>query len=155
MIIISDSTVLINFAYLNLFDKLYEFFGTIIVPKKVYKEVYVDGGAKPGSKEVLDAKSSGWIIVEEINDTHFYDKLTMLHDGEREALTLAHQYGESFVLTDDNAARYACRRFLPLATCYTTFEVGEVMYQRGLVRMSYIEMAINLRQLKKKNSRLR
>lgn len=147
MIIISDSTVLINFALLNLFDKLYEMFGIIIVPKTVFKEVYLDGEAKPGSREILEAKKSGWIKVEAIKDHGFFDRLTDLDLGEREALTLAYQYGECYLLTDDVAAKRACKRYLPLTTCFTTFEIGEGMYKKGIISMNHIEMAIKLRQL--------
>ena len=60
MIIISDSSVLINLAkvgYLHLVPSLYEH---IIIPTAVYEEIVIYGKGKAGVKEIEKAK---WIEV--------------------------------------------------------------------------------------------
>lgn len=47
MIIVSDSSVLINLAWLNHLDLLKELDGEVTIPQAVWDEVVVTGGGKP------------------------------------------------------------------------------------------------------------
>ena len=65
MLVVSNSSVLINLAILGRLRLLEMKFSEIVVPKAVWQEVVVDGKGKPGAKEV--GKSS-WIKMKNIKD---------------------------------------------------------------------------------------
>jgi predicted nucleic acid-binding protein len=58
MIIISDSTPLINFAKLGRLDLLQKLFEKVYIPEAVYYEVVIEGEDRPGAVEV---KTATWI----------------------------------------------------------------------------------------------
>ena len=151
MIIVSDSTVLINYAVLGLFHTLKSLFGLIVVPRTVYKEVYGEGNHKPGSAEVHAAKLAGWIDVHDYVNIKFYNRADIrhLHLGEREAITIAYEKGQGHLLTDDKDAIEVCERILAVIGIYhlTTFDVCELMREKKIIKINEIERSMRLRQL--------
>lgn len=60
MIVVSDSSVLINLAWIQQLDLLPRLYGEVIVPMAVWQEVVADGADKPGAEEV---KTAVWLQV--------------------------------------------------------------------------------------------
>ncbi len=58
MIIISDTSPIINLAAVGQLDLLRQLYGHIIIPQAIYDEIVVAGTGQPGAHEV---KAAGWI----------------------------------------------------------------------------------------------
>ncbi|MEM7533215.1 MAG: element excision factor XisI family protein [Chloroflexota bacterium] len=84
MIIVSNTSPLINLAlvgHLNLLKKLYK---KVLIPQAVYDEIVIDGAGQPGAKEV---EEYDWIQVRSIRNTHLVEVLKQdLDRGEAEAI---------------------------------------------------------------------
>ena len=65
MVVISNSSPLINLSIIGRLNLLERKFSEIIIPEAVWREVVVDGVGKPGTKEVEQA---GWIKVHDVKD---------------------------------------------------------------------------------------
>ncbi len=52
MIVVADSTILIALGTARQLLLLRELYGAIIIPRRVYEEVVVDGKGMPGAAEV-------------------------------------------------------------------------------------------------------
>ncbi len=103
MIVISNSSALINLVIIGRLDLLREKFGEIIVPQAVWQEVVIEGAGKPGAKEV---ERANWIRVEEVTNKPLVQLLEQkLDDGESEAIALALEVGADLVLLDERDAR--------------------------------------------------
>jgi hypothetical protein len=129
MIVISDSTPLINFAKLGRLDLLRKLFGKVCIPEAVYYEVVIEGAGKPGAVEV---KTATWIercsVAQE-----FIDELTgfVLDLGERESIALALQMGADLLILDEITGRKAARQL----KLHITGTIGllERAFRRGLI----------------------
>ncbi len=63
---VSDSSVLIGLSSIGLISVLRERFPNgILIPEAVWREVVVEGGERPGAKEVAAAR---WIKVQKVSD---------------------------------------------------------------------------------------
>jgi len=103
VIVISNSSALINLVIIGRLDLLREKFGEIIVPQAVWQEVVIEGAGKPGAKEV---ERANWIRVEEVTNKPLVQLLEQkLDDGESEAIALALEVGADLVLLDERDAR--------------------------------------------------
>jgi uncharacterized protein len=107
-LVISDSSTLIHLANINRLGLLKEFFGQVVVPPAVWKEVVDLGEGRVAAMEVKDAGASGWITVEPPRDIAFVRSLTKdLDEGEAEAIALAVETKASLILVDETDARRA------------------------------------------------
>mgnify|MGYP006909078801 CR=1 FL=1 len=52
MIVVSDTSVLVNLALLNQLDTLSSLYGEIIIPTAVWDEIVVLGAGKAGAREI-------------------------------------------------------------------------------------------------------
>lgn len=103
MVVISNSSPLINLSIIGRLNLLERKFSEIIIPEAVWREVVVDGVGKPGTKEVEQA---GWIKVHDVKDRKLVISLKQyLDDGESEAIALALEMGAGLVLLDERDAR--------------------------------------------------
>ena len=103
MIVISNSSALINLVIIGRLGLLREKFGEIIVPQAVWQEVVIEGAGKPGAKEV---ERANWIRVEEVTNKPLVQLLEQkLDDEESEAIALALEVGADLVLLDERDAR--------------------------------------------------
>ncbi len=59
MVVISNSSPLINLSIIGRLNLLERKFSEIVIPKAVWREVVVDGIGKPGAKEVARFRFSG------------------------------------------------------------------------------------------------
>ncbi len=107
-VVVSNSSPLIHLSQIGHLNLLREFFGEILIPYAVYREVVVEGQGRPGSREVGEAS---WIRVVEIRDKHLKRALQfMLDGGEAEAIVLALEVNADLVLLDDREARLQAKR---------------------------------------------
>jgi len=156
MLVVGDSSVLINFAVVERFECL-KTFSPIYVPEEVYNEVYSKGQYKPGSQEIQDAVREGWIIVRRYTDKSFYDKFPYLHEGERQALTLAFELKANIVLLDDADAVVEYKTYLrPLgikrlstrSACDLLFKMGKIDISSDIMKLKLLENAMKINQIK-------
>ena len=103
MQIVSNSTILITLSRIGHLWLLEKLFNKLIIPQAVYNDVVVKGAGKPGSKDVADAE---WIQVFDVKDTDALDEfLSIIHQGEAEAIELALEIGADLIILDDDTAR--------------------------------------------------
>lgn len=102
MIIVSNTSPIINLAIIDKLRLLRNLFENILIPEAVYKEV-VKGEWMAGSDEVEKAK---WIKTQKIQNKIMLKSLLQdLHDGEAEAIVLATEKKADFILLDESTAR--------------------------------------------------
>ena len=113
MSVISNTTVLSNFASISQVDILRQLFGTVNISTEVYEEIQqgVDEGYafyNDFDRLINPPASSGWIRMTGMNDeyelNHFRQMPARLHRGEASCLAIAKHRGW-LMLTDDRAAR--------------------------------------------------
>ncbi len=102
MRVICNATPLINFAAINRLDILEAVFGQIVIPQAVYDETTFTGFL--GSEFVLQAIASGWLQVRSVSSIGL-NIPPELDKGEREAIALAIETGETRILLDEREAR--------------------------------------------------
>ena len=113
MSIISNTTVLSNFAAIDALDKLHGLYGEIYLSTEVYKEI--ERGLEEGYKfysgipEILHPlREGGWLRLTSLNDDKEIELFSAmpgrLHAGEATCLAIAQHRGW-LLLTDDKAAR--------------------------------------------------
>lgn len=104
--VVSNSSTLIHLAAIDRLGLLEEFFGHILVPSAVWREVVEQGVGKPGVENVRSARQVGWIEVETPTDTALLRLLQYdLDEGEAEAIALAIEHQAELVLLDESEAR--------------------------------------------------
>jgi predicted nucleic acid-binding protein len=126
MSIISNTTVLSNFAAIDLLDKLHELYGEVHLSTEVYKEV--QRGLEEGYtfysriEQILHPlHEDGWLRLTSLGNDKEIDSFTgmpgRLHAGEASCLAIAQTRGW-LLLTDDKAAR-RCAENLKIAVSGT------------------------------------
>ena len=100
-IVVSNSTPLIAFAWLNHLELLPKLFGTIHIPQAVYDEIQFD----PIAVGAAELKSPDWLNVTAINDQLAVNLLLdQLDAGESEALVLAHELNAELLLMESDTS---------------------------------------------------
>lgn len=90
--VVSNSSTLIHLSAIGRLVLLKDFYGQIIIPPAVWKEVVEQGKGRAGAIEVGNAGETGWIEVISPEDTTLSSLLQRdLDEGEAEALALAVQ----------------------------------------------------------------
>ena len=103
MIVVSDTSPIINLAIIGRLELLPKLFGEVILPKAVYEEIVINGKDEPGANEVSSAK---WIRIEECKNITFVELLKAELDvGEAEAITLAIELHANALLMDEAKGR--------------------------------------------------
>lgn len=103
MIVVSDTSAIINLAMIGRLNLLHQLYNEVIIPAAVYQEIVVQGTGKPGAVEV---QTEPWFKQQAVVDTAFVSQLRRdLDDGEAEAIVLAREVGADLLLIDDQAAR--------------------------------------------------
>ena len=109
MIIVSNTSPIINLAAIGQLELLRRIYGKVIVPQAVYDEVVVAGAGQPGAKELQE---SNWFEVKTVQNKHLSKALKLeLHDGEAEAIAIAVELEADLVLLDERRARAVASRF--------------------------------------------
>ena len=113
MSIISNTTVLSNFAALHAVDKLRELYGEVFLSTEVYKEI--ERGLEEGyhfysdvEKVLHPLSTGGWLRLTSLTGDKEIETFSgmpgRLHAGEASCLAIAQHRGW-LLLTDDKAAR--------------------------------------------------
>lgn len=113
MSVISNTTVISNFASIGQLDVLRQLFGSLAISTEVYHEIEVglEEGYRfyEGTDQVVSPFSSdGWIQLTSMTDDqelrYFHEMPAHLHHGESSSLAIA-RHRKWLLLTDDRHAR--------------------------------------------------
>lgn len=103
MIVVSDTSPIINLAQIDLLFLLPELFGQIIISQAVYDEIVIKGANEAGANEI---KTADWIKVKTCKNIQLFNELqTDLDGGEAEAIVLAIELNTERILMDENIGR--------------------------------------------------
>lgn len=109
MIVVSDSSVLINLAGLQKLDLLNALYDQLIVPASVWEEVVRRGQGKPGASAIQNA---AWIEVRNVENWALVHSLRQdLDAGEAEAIALAVETDADLLLIDERLGRATAHHF--------------------------------------------
>lgn len=104
MIVVSDTSSLINLANVGQLDLLSQLYTSMIIPGAVYHEIVIAGAGRPGALEV---QNSDWIETRRATDQALISMLRyqQLGPGESEAIALATELNAELLLLDERRAR--------------------------------------------------
>jgi len=109
MKVVSNTSPLINLAWIGRLETLHELYGTIEIPEAVWHEIVVQGAGQPGAKEVSDAS---WIKTCPVDNKLLVLALHQeLDTGEAEAIALAIEQKAELLLMDERLGRETARYF--------------------------------------------
>jgi predicted nucleic acid-binding protein len=72
MIVVSDTSPIINLAAVGQLELLHKIYGEIAIPQAVYHEIVVIGAGQPGATEVIrSCLKNGWGVtyIDKVTDT--------------------------------------------------------------------------------------
>lgn len=99
MIVVSDTSVLINLAWINQLDVLQKLYGEVYIPNAVWDEIAIAGAGQPGAKEV---QTAAWIKQQSPQNRTLVKSLQQNFDlGESEAIALALEINADLLLMDE------------------------------------------------------
>jgi predicted nucleic acid-binding protein len=103
MIVVSNTSPIINLAAVGQLALLPQLYGEVIIPPAVYDEVVISGAGQPGAMEIGEA---AWAKVRPISNQALATALRMeLDDGEAEAIALAVEMKADLLLIDERKGR--------------------------------------------------
>jgi uncharacterized protein len=104
MIVVSNTSVIINLATIQQLELLHKLFGRVIIPKAVFDEIAVTGQGLPGAYEVQNA---GWIETKQVQNHAILESILdqELDPGESEAIALAIELKADRILIDESLGR--------------------------------------------------
>jgi predicted nucleic acid-binding protein len=108
MIIIKDSMVIIHLAKITLLEKSCEYFGNVMIPRKVYKEATsLEQESYPEIGIIKDLVDKKKIAVKDVRDRKLLDKVNEfnIQRDEAEAVSLYWEEKANYLATDDNNVR--------------------------------------------------
>jgi predicted nucleic acid-binding protein len=108
MIIVSDTSPIINLAVIGQLSLLQKLYGTVVVPQAVYEEIVIEGAGQAGATEVAQAD---WIEIKGITNRPLVTSLEgELDIGEAEAIVLAVELKADLLLIDERKGRIVANR---------------------------------------------
>lgn len=109
MIVVSNTTPLINFAWLGRFDLLHDLYQRIFIPDAVWEETVVKGRGRPGTSEVAETP---WIERLKVTNSDLVIALRQdLDAGEAEAIALAVEQKAGLLIMDERLGRQTAEQF--------------------------------------------
>lgn len=111
MIVVSDTSPIINLAAIGQLELIPALFHQVVIPPAVFHEIVVQGVGLSGSKELQHAN---WIEVRACSDLQLLVSIKAqkdIHLGEAEALCLALELRADAILLDDAAGRDLARSY--------------------------------------------
>lgn len=102
---VCDSSTLIHLAGIGRLDLLRSFYGTVLIPPAVFREVVTEGGTRWPARMVAQAVSEGWIQIasDALPEAANLRQDGKLHAGEAEAIALLQARRSDGVLVMDEA----------------------------------------------------
>lgn len=111
MLVVSNTSPLLNLAIIGQLDLLRLQFEQVVIPSEVLQELRVDE-ALPGSKELASALTQTWLEVRALqNDTLQRALVSELDGGEAAAIALAVEMNVAQILMDESDGRARARTF--------------------------------------------
>lgn len=109
MLVISNTSPVMNLAIVGQLELLQKRFDEVIIPEAVVEELKLDTDYS-GTDKIRDAISAGWIRVEKVKNTQLTQALKReLDNGEAEAIALALQLKVTEILMDEREGRSAAK----------------------------------------------
>ena len=109
MKVVSNTSPIINLAWIGQLEILHELYGKIYIPKAVWHEIVVQGTGQPGAKEVSNAN---WVNTCAVDNKLLVLALHQeLDAGEAEAIALAIEQKAGLLLMDERLGRETARYF--------------------------------------------
>ncbi len=103
MVVVSDTSPLINLAVINHLWLVPKIYSQVIIPQAVFNEIVLEGAGEPGAAEI---QSADWILVKTCSPGIILDQLKIeLDPGEAEAIALALEIGADRILMDEKKGR--------------------------------------------------
>ncbi len=103
MIVVSNTSPIINLAAIGQLELLHSLYDTITIPQAVYYEVAVRGNGQAGASEI---QASHWIERSQVRDVALVEHLKQQLDaGEAEAIALAIELRADLLLLDERRGR--------------------------------------------------
>jgi predicted nucleic acid-binding protein len=108
MIVVSNTSPIINLACIGQLDLLRQIYGQITIPDAVFTEITVNGIGQPGAEDVPRLP---WIVRHRVIQQPLIQVLRLeLDAGEAETLAGALELKADLVLLDERRAREAAQR---------------------------------------------
>ncbi len=108
MIVVSNTSPIINLATVGELDLLRRCYGKIIIPQAVYDEIAVVGAGQPGAIEV---QTLPWIETKQVTNRTLVKVITTeLDDGEAETIALGLELKADLLLLDERRGRIVASR---------------------------------------------
>lgn len=109
MLVISNTSPLLNLAIINRLHLIREQFTEITIPSVVLKELRIDENI-PGSPQLREGYEADWIKVKAVENQAFVQLLKReLDEGEAEAIALGIELKADLVLLDERDGRKIAR----------------------------------------------
>ncbi|MHC6201814.1 DUF3368 domain-containing protein [Breznakiellaceae bacterium SP9] len=105
--VVSNTTPILSLIKIEKLELLKDLFGSIFVPKAVYREIE----AGRNRKYYADLAQIAWISIKKIRDPNARSYLLDLDDGEAETLILAKEMAADFVIIDEKLGRQYAKHF--------------------------------------------
>jgi len=103
MVVVSDTSPLINLATIDHLWLVPKIYGQVIIPLAVFNEIVVEGIGEPGATEI---QSADWVLIQNCSPSPLWDNLmSQLDPGEAEAIALAVEIGAVRILMDERKGR--------------------------------------------------
>ena len=108
MIVVSNTSPIINLACIRQLNLLRQIYGQITIPEAVFTEIAITGVGEPGAEEV---QREPWIVRHSVTQPALVKVLRLeLDAGEAEALAGALELNADLVLLDERRAREVAQR---------------------------------------------
>jgi predicted nucleic acid-binding protein len=108
MIVVSNTSPIINLAAIGRLELLQHLYGTIAIPQAVYHEIAVRGSGQPGAIEI---QTSTWFERRHVRDAALVQRLKQhLDAGESEAIALAIEMQADQLLLDERRGRMIAKQ---------------------------------------------
>jgi predicted nucleic acid-binding protein len=109
MVIVSDTSPIVNLAAIGKLNLLPDMFGKVYLPVAVYDEIVVRGAGQPGSSEI---QAAPWVEVKQCANPPLLQQIRLeLDPGEAEAIVLALELQTQNVLMDEKDGRAVAIRY--------------------------------------------
>jgi len=109
MNVVSNASPLIALIRIGQLDLLRQLYGTIVIPEAVWNEVVVEGADQPGVEAV---SSAAWIVRRTVTNRPLVHGLQQeLDAGEAEAIALAVEIDDAWLLMDERLGRDTAQHF--------------------------------------------
>jgi predicted nucleic acid-binding protein len=109
MNVVSNASPLIALIRIGQLDLLRQLYGTIVIPEAVWHEVVVEGADQAGAEAV---SSASWIMRRIVTNRPLVHGLQQeLDAGEAEAIALAVEIDDAWLLMDERLGRDTARHF--------------------------------------------